>query len=52
VPVTAAQPRLKITLKLPANNASNHSGGTSTPDDGENDYAAFKRTPKRRAKSM
>ncbi|KAF9473921.1 hypothetical protein BDN70DRAFT_885379 [Pholiota conissans] len=39
------QPRLKITLKLPANAAS--SNGT----DAETDYAAFKRTPKRRAKA-
>ena len=43
-------PKLKITLKLPANNASSNSAGTATPDDAEMDYAAFKRTPKRRAK--
>lgn len=44
-------PKLKITLKLPANNASSNSVGASTPDDAEMDYAAFKRTPRRRAKS-
>lgn len=44
---TPTQPRLKITLKLPANNAS--SAGTATPD--ELEYAAFKRTPRRRAKT-
>lgn len=44
--------KLKITLKLPANNTSAHSVGTSTPDDADMDYAAFKRTPRRRAKSM
>ena len=47
VVATPNQPRLKITLKLPAHNAS--SAGTPTPDD--LDYAAFKRTPRRRAKS-
>lgn len=45
-------PKLKITLKLPANNASSNSAGTATPDDAEMDYAAFKRTPRRRAKGM
>lgn len=47
-PTTAAptQPRLKITLKLPVNTTS--SNGT----DAETDYAAFKRTPKRRAKGQ
>ena len=45
-------PKLKITLKLPANNPSSNSAGTATPDDMEMDYAAFKRTPKRRAKGM
>jgi Ino eighty subunit 2 len=44
--------KLKITLKLPANNTSSNSVGTSTPDDAEMDYAAFKRTPRRRAKRM
>ncbi|KAF8157234.1 hypothetical protein B0H34DRAFT_798529 [Crassisporium funariophilum] len=53
-PVTAqTQPRLKITLKLPANNAagSSNSAGTATPDDPELDFPAFKRTPRRRAKT-
>ncbi|KAF8198502.1 hypothetical protein BJ912DRAFT_951603 [Pholiota molesta] len=45
VPTPPVQPRLKITLKLPANTAS--SNGT----DAEADYPAFKRTPKRRAKT-
>lgn len=45
-------PKLKITLKLPANNTSTNSAGTATPDDAEMDYAAFKRTPKRRAKGV
>ncbi|KDR84329.1 hypothetical protein GALMADRAFT_237115 [Galerina marginata CBS 339.88] len=48
---TPTQPRLKITLKLPANTTSSNSAGTATPDDAEMDYAAFKRTPKRRAKT-
>ncbi|KIM37991.1 hypothetical protein M413DRAFT_76500 [Hebeloma cylindrosporum] len=46
VVATPTQPRLKITLRLPAHNAS--SAGTPTPD--ELEYAAFKRTPRRRAK--
>ncbi|PPR03725.1 hypothetical protein CVT24_007373 [Panaeolus cyanescens] len=45
----ATAPRLKITLKLPVNNAGSTSAGTATPD--EIDYAAFKRTPKRRGKA-
>lgn len=45
------QPTLKITLKLPPSHAfaSNNSPGTATPE--ELDYIAFKRTPRRRAKS-
>ncbi|KAF9524361.1 hypothetical protein CPB83DRAFT_861437 [Crepidotus variabilis] len=45
----SAQPKLKITLKLPTNAGS--SAGTATPEDPEVDFAAFKRTPKRRAKT-
>ncbi|KAF8914424.1 hypothetical protein CPB84DRAFT_1759226 [Gymnopilus junonius] len=48
---TSSQPRLKIKLKLPTANTSSNSAGTATPDDAEMDYAAFKRTPKRRAKA-
>lgn len=44
--VAPVKPRLKITLKLPVTTTS--SNGT----DAETDYAAFKRTPKRRAKGV
>ncbi|KAF8808599.1 hypothetical protein BYT27DRAFT_7096326 [Phlegmacium glaucopus] len=48
---TTTQPTLKITLKLPPSNAfgSNNSPRTATPE--ELDYIAFKRTPRRRAKT-